>query len=140
MSKGLTFVLGIIVGALLAIGILFFIGKKYGQGSGPDSGYNDPGISLFYEPGDVLPLKGFRVFQVLSNGTALARSTDKEHPNNYDYGDPIVFLMPMVGMAYYDGLTLKVPFGKIVRQTGVYRYETKMEFVKTVPIIAMFDE
>lgn len=140
MSKGLTFVLGIIIGALLAIGILFFIGKKYGQGSGPDSGYDDPGISLFYEPGEVLPLKGFRVFQVLSNGTALARSTDKERPNDHDYGDPIVFLMPMEGMAYYDGLTLKVPSGKIVRQTGVYRYETKMEFVKTVPIIAMFDE
>lgn len=143
MKKGLVFILGMIVGALLTIIVVYRLGSDSlndgtGGGSAP---YGDSGISLFSEPGEVMTLKSFKLFQVLSNGTALAESTEKanvQYPA-LDYGDPIVLLLPEDGMAYYDDQVIKVPAGKKARQVGTYRYETKNEFVKTVPIVRILD-
>ena len=142
MRKGLIFFLGMIVGALLTIGILYFISNRTSSvGSGSTALYGDPGISLFDEPGDAMSLKGFRLFQVLPNGAALAQSTNKANVQYYfEYGDPIVLFLPAEGTTYYDDLILKVPSGKVVRQIGTYRYETKNEFVKTVPIVQILDK
>ena len=142
MRKGLVFFFGMIVGALLTIGVLYFIGNSNTTGNSVSSAlYGDPGISLVDEPGDVMTLKGFRFFQVLSNGTALAYSTDKANVRyDFEYSDPVVFFLPVEGTTYYDDLILKVPAGKVVRQIGTYRYETKNEFVKTVPIVQILDK
>ena len=143
MKKGLVFFLGMIIGALLTIIVLFCLdGSLEEGGSGGSAPYGDSGISLFSEPGDVLALKSFRIFQVLPNGTALAQSTDKANVlyPNLEYGDPIVFLLPEDGVTYYDDLIMKVPVGKKARQVGTYRYETKNEFVKTVPIVRILDK
>lgn len=146
MKKGLVFFFGMIVGALLTFltfGALYFIGNSNTTGdTGSSALYGDPGISLFDEPGDVMTLKGFRFFQVLPNGTALAQSTDKANVRypNIEYGDPVVFFLPVEGSTYYDDLILNVPSGKVVRQIGTYRYKTKNEFVKTVPIVQIFDK
>lgn len=143
MKKSLVFVLGMIVGALLTIGALVFLGDdSSGGSSGSNAPYGDSGISLFSEPGDVMALKSFKIFQVLPNGTALAQSTDKavvRYPN-LEYGDPVVFFLPEEGVTYYDDLVIKVSSGKVVRQVGTYRYETKNEFVKTVPIVRILDK
>lgn len=142
MKRGLVFFLGMFLGVLLTVGVFCLIGISNMTGDTESIAlYGDPGISLFDEPGDALNVKSFKVFQVLSNGTALAQSTNKtdvRYPN-LEYGDPVVFFLPVEGITYYDDLILEVPAGKVVRQIGIYRYKTKDEFVKTVPIVQIKD-
>ena len=140
MKKGLIFFFGMIAGAVLTVLILALIGMAKDSG-GDNSGYGDPGISMFSEAGQTMPLKSFRVFQVLPNGTALAESSEKDKVKySFEYGDPIVLLLAAENSAYYDDQVIKVPAGKVVRQVGTYRYETQNDFVKTVPIISFLDK
>ena len=144
MKKALLFFCGMIAGVILTIGVGYLIVQKASGGDEPETPqalYGDPGISLFAEQGDVMSLRSFKVFQVLSNGTALAYSTEKANVQyKWQYGEPVVFLLPEEGTTYYDDLIVKVPSGKVVRQIGTYRYETKNEFVKTVPIVKVQDK
>ena len=142
MKKGLVFVLGMVVGALLTIIVFYRLGSGSSEGgNGGSAPYGDSGISLFSEPGEVMALKSFKLFQVLPNGTALAQSSEKASVRyDFEYGDPIVLFLPEDGVTYYDDLVIKVPSGKSVRQVGTYRYETKNEFVKTVPIVKVSDK
>ena len=103
--------------------------------------YKDTGISLFDEPGDEMSLRSFKVFQVLSNGTALAESSEMSKVQyDFQYGEPVVFFLPEDSASYYDDQIIKCPAGKITRQVGIYRYETKNDFVKTVPIVKFIDK
>lgn len=145
MKKGLIFFLGMIAGAILTVGILYFIGtgnnSNTGNGGSSSYAYGDPGISLFAETGDELPLKSFIVFQVLPNGTALAQTSEKlKVEYNFQYGEPIVLLLPSDNISYYDNQVIKLPANKVTKQIGTYRYETKNEFVKTVPIVGFLDK
>ena len=142
MKKGLVFVLGMIVGALLTVIVFYRLGNSYSEGGSSISApYGDSGISLFPEPGDEMALKSFKVFQVLPNGPALAYSSNKANVQySFEYSDPIVFLLPDNSSSYYDDQIIKVPVGKKARQVGTYRYETKNEFVKTVPIVQILDQ
>ena len=151
MKKGLIFFLGMIAGAVLAVIILAVIGNRMSSSGNPSSPvvelgpgmsvHKDPGLSLFDEPGDVMPLKSFKVFQVLNNGWALAHSSSKSNPEyGFEFGDPVVYLKPIEGKAYYDDMVLNLSTKKVARQIGTYRYETQKEFVKTVPVIEIFDK
>lgn len=141
MKKGLVFFLGMISGVVLTFLIFLFIGLANRNNGTGDAVYSDPGISMFSEAGETMQLKSFQVFQVLSNGSALARSSEKSKVQyNFEYGDPIVLLLPDEKSAFYDDQIIKVSANKVVRQVGTYRYETKMEFVKTVPVVAIFDK
>ena len=142
MKKLFLFLGGMIVGALLTIGFFCLIGSQSTDEGSPESPlYGDSGISLFSEPGDVLSLKSFKIFQVLPNGTALARSAEKVNVQyKWEYGEPVVFLLPEESSTYYDDQIIKTPSGKVVRQIGIYRYTTKDEFVKTVPIVKILDK
>lgn len=35
---------------------------------------------------------------------------------------------------------IRMPDGKVVRQVGIYKYPTKSDFIKTVPIIEIMDK
>lgn len=140
MKKGLVFFLGMVVGAILTIVILFFISIAKMNGVSVDSNYDDPGISMFSEAGPTMPLKSFRIFQVLPNGSALANSSEKSKVKyNFEYGEPVVLLLPQENNSFYDDQIITVPASKTVHQVGTYRYETKSEFVKTVPIVSFLD-
>lgn len=147
----ITFMLGLVVGAALTFFcVMYFIGKNAGSNGSESpsvtlgegmSIYKDPGLSLFNEPGDVMPLKSFKVFQVLNNGWALAQSSSKPNAEyGIEFGDPVVYLKPIEGKAYYDDMVLNLSSKKVARQIGTYRYETQKEFVKTVPVIEIFDK
>ena len=41
---------------------------------------------------------------------------------------------------YYDDQIITLPKGKVFKEIGRYQYETQNEFIKTVPIIHMFDK
>ena len=151
MKKAVDFLLGLIVGVILTLGVLYFLGRNSNSSEGGEtpsvtmnkgmSLYKDPGVSLFDEPGAVMSLRSFKVFQVLPNGTALAHSSEMSKVQyDFQYGDPVVFFLPEDGASYYDDQVIKCPAGKVTRQIGTYRYETKNDFVKTVPIVKFIDK
>lgn len=89
---------------------------------------SDSGLTLYENPIPRPNITGnFEVFQVLPNGNALANNSD-----NYGL---VVLLLADKNMSYYDDQTVEKPQGYKVFQTGTYRYETKSESVKTVPVI-----
>ena len=56
-------------------------------------------------------------------------------------GDVLLYLLRNNdGKYYYDDEIVGVPSGKVVRQTGIYKYQTKSEDYKTVPIIEIVDK
>ena len=132
MNKTLSFFLGLITGVVLTILTLFIIGKAMSAGQGT----SDDGITMFEQPGDIIPTKKFEVLQVVPNG-ALAHSEEKEFGVSTFTG-PIVLLLSEGQNTYYDGEVITVPKGKTVRQIGSYQYETRMGY-KTVPIVQVME-
>ena len=88
------------------------------------------GLSLFEEPGECITKNTITVFQTILQNAALARVGE-----NYD--DQLVLLINYEGLSYYDDQKISLPKGKCARQLGVYSYETKMDFKKTVPVVVI---
>ena len=132
MSKTLSFIIGIITGVILTIVTLFVIAKATGVGQGSS---ND-GITMFEQPGDIIPAKKFEVLQVVPNG-ALATSEETRHGYS-SFTGPIVLFLSNGENTYYDDEVITVPKGKVVRQVGSYQYETRMGY-KTVPIVQVIE-
>jgi len=98
------------------------------------------GATLFPEVGQIMPLKSIRVFQVFSDGSALAYTSDKAPADPViDYKGPTVHLFADENNPYYDDLVITVTEDKVIRQVGIYRYGSKYG-VKTVPIISILDK
>jgi hypothetical protein len=88
--------------------------------------------------GDVIEVKAFKVFQVLGEDAALVNGATHEE---YDiYSGAVYLLTNEDGKYYYDDEVVKVPEGKVARQVGIYQYQTKSNFGKTVPIIQIMNE
>ena len=132
MSKTLSFILGIITGVILTIVTLFIIAKATGAGQGT----SDDGITMFEQPGDIIPAKKFEVLQVVPNG-ALAKSEETKYGVSMFTG-PIVLFLSDGQNTYYDDEVITVPKGKVVRQVGTYQYETRIGY-KTVPIVQIIE-
>jgi hypothetical protein len=136
MKKGLLFFLGIITGAILTVGVLYFV--YVSQTADSPGTKEDVNTILFSEPGEVISFSSFKVMQVLPNGSALAESV---HNAQYSiYGDPLVLFTANEGSAYYDDQIIKVPAKKVARQVGTFRYTSGAGFEKTVPIVKFFDK
>lgn len=112
MKKILVFIGGILTGVLLTLLFIFVINRNHDQ------------TTWFEKPGDIIEVYSFNVFQVLDKNAALV----------HDYNS-IYLLTNDDGKYYYDNEFVKVDSDKVVRQVGVYRYETNEKMVKTVPII-----
>lgn len=98
------------------------------------------GVTMFPEAGQIMPLKSIRIFQVFSDGSALAYSSDKAPAKPIiDFNGPTVHLSADVNNPYYEDLVITVPEEKVVRQVGTFRYNNKYG-VKTVPIVSLFDK
>lgn len=89
------------------------------------------GKSLERNP-NCMDMHKFKVFQVLEDNYALANECNSDDLCAYN---PVVLLTPMSGVDFYDGMLVAVPAKKCAIQDGVYRYETKNNFLKTVPRI-----
>lgn len=129
MKNVLIFIAGMVTGAVLLLGISFFVAK---------ASYDD-GVTLFEKDGEIISENSFQVFQVVESGNALAYEVE---PGYLDMlpTDLVVLFLSEDGKSFYDDQIIKVPAGKCVRQIGVYRYPTKDEIVKTVPIVAIRDK
>ena len=147
MKKWLLFVSGLVAGFAIAFLINYFGCRKSSEPqenvkveamaekeSEPEPEDVD-GLHYFEEPGDIINGKSFKVFQVLANDAALVRGKSE-----YDmYLGTIYLLVNDDKKYYYDDEIVKVPTGKVVRQIGIYRYPTRNEMIKTVPIIMIMD-
>lgn len=124
----LIYIGGIVTGIILTFVILLFVAK-----SNSDNPSNDNMI-IFEQPQQKIDAKSFEVLQVLTDGNALA--TVKSNEN---FG-MIVMLLANKNATYYDDQKIEVSTGKCARQIGTYRYMTRNNIEKTVPIIDIVNE
>ena len=130
MKKWFIFVGGILTGIVLMILVAFAY-------SASKSDRNN-GLTWFEKPGDIIEINSFKIFQVLYDDAALVHGKSHE---NYDIFSGAVYLLTNEsGKYYYDDEIVEVPDGKVVRQVGIYRYQTNSLGEKTVPIIKIMDE
>ena len=130
MKKKWVYILGILTGVVLTFIVLFIIAKATG-------GANN-GMTFFDKPGQVMKESSYKVFQSLGEGYALANGSNNK---GYDlYLGLTVLLYNENGEAYYDDQIITAPKGKCFRQIGIYRYPTRMDVEKTVPIVMLMDK
>ena len=91
----------------------------------------------FDEPGEVIDVPSFKVFQVWSPSEALVRGVSNERLSLY-YG--VVYLIVDPNGNFYDDQIINVPQKMEVRRVGTVRYTTPKETVKTVPVIQLIEK
>lgn len=124
MKKFWIFIGGFISGIIFLFVVAYCIGN---------SSSKREGVTYFDRPGEVLRARSVEVFQVLDDGRAALATP---HPC-----DPSVVLLVNDGDEYYyDDQNINIPEGQCLRQIGIYKYMTKKEFEKTVPIVQIMDE
>lgn len=94
----------------------------------------DGGLVIFEQLGQKIELTELKIIQVLNNESALATGNDLSN-----YGT-VFLLLPKDGVSYYDDQKITVPSGKFARQIGTYRYISKNDVEKTVPVIDFYDK
>jgi hypothetical protein len=124
------FLSGFIVGVLATILLLFLISLEHDQDAALKSTDSLAGLTRLPEKGKCIIKSEVEIFQTLKPNVALARS--RAHPD-----EVLALLVNFDGDVYYDGQRIKMPSGKCARQIGTYQYETKGEFLKTVPAVAI---
>lgn len=133
----LTYVGGIITGAILMIVVAFFMSR---QTDGNPADEENQNVELYEKPQQVIKAKELKVFQVLEDGSALASvELDIHNPRDCNYGLVVLFLSDE-NSTYYDDQIISVPDGKCMRQVGTYRYMTRQNMEKTVPVVEIFDK
>ena len=127
------FIGGLVVGIILTIVTLFFIGANIIQ----EQEEEDQKTTMFEEPGDVIDVKSFKVFQVVEEGKALVHGESESSSGLYI--GAVYMLTNDEGKLYYDDEILKVSKGKEARQIGIFEYKANLG-QKTVPIVRIMDK
>lgn len=137
MKNWLVFLLGFISGIIFTFVMMLYVAKQ-----NVDEGVEkvDNGMTFFEQPGDCVSTNQFEVMQVLDDNYALAYEQKYEEYLGYMRTDLLVLVTNDEGVYYYDEQTIKVPKGKCMRQVGIYKYQTKFEDWKTVPIVKLMDK
>lgn len=89
-------------------------------------------ITLFSENDNCITVNEFEVLQALDNGALAYECTLWDGCSVWNQ---TVFLTKQLNVDYYDGMIVKSPKDKCAVIDGVYRYESKDERIRTVPII-----
>lgn len=134
MKKWVIFLLGMIAGGILTFIMMLILAI------GANTGGN--GMTLFDEPGECLSTKTFEVMQVVDNNHALAHEVVGNEVVGYISTSTslLVLLTNDNGECYYDEQIIEVPKGMCMRQVGIYKYQTRMEIEKTVPIVKLMSK
>ena len=76
--------------------------------------------------------------QVVGECQALAHEVEwNEVLEMYTQTGLLVLVTNDNGIYYYDDQIIEVPSGQCMRQIGVFRYQTKSDIEKTVPIVKL---
>ena len=92
------------------------------------------GIEIYDNPTRTIDIDAFKVMQVLPDGSALATSDD------IDNMGVVVLFKANEDASYYDQQKITIPLGKCLKQIGTYRYTSRQDIEKTVPVVAIFDK
>lgn len=137
MKKWVVFLLGMIAGGVLTLVVMVILAM------GANTNANNNGITLFDQPGECLNAKAFEVMQVVDNSHALAHEVEWNDVLER-YVQTGLGLLVLVtndnGEYYYDNQIIEVPQGMCMRQVGIYRYQTRMDMEKTVPIVKLMSK
>lgn len=136
MKKWLVYLLGVLTGLVLAFVLVLVLPSEQEDNNTEEQRNKD--MTMFNEPGDIIEENSVQVFQVLSKDAALV--TGEVDPAYDLYGDKVYLLTNDEGKYYYDDQIVKLPEGKVFKQIGIYRYPTKNEMIKTVPIITIMNK
>ncbi|NGM61142.1 hypothetical protein G5B30_04330 [Sphingobacterium sp. SGG-5] len=88
------------------------------------------GLTMFSEKGECITKNNLKIFQTVKPNMALAEFG--KYPNKI-----LVLLLNYENKSYYDEQKIPIPTGKCARQIGTYQYRTKMEVLKTVPVVVI---
>jgi len=120
------FLFGLLLGIIGTLGFLYVLGQR-----------TQDQIMLFSEKGRCITKKDLIVFQVISPSKALVRPSvdfNKDMENVLGmFG--VMLLVNDTGETYYDDEIVKVPAKTCARQIGTYKYPTKNNNYKTVPVV-----
>lgn len=132
MKKWLIFGSGVLTGIVLTFVFAFlFSASRSGSGDG---------ATWFEKPGDEIEVDAFEVFQVIGEDAALVHGKSREYSSMEIFSGAVYLLTNEDGKYYYDDEVVRVPEGKVARQIGIYQYQTKSDFGKTVPIIQIMNK
>ncbi len=124
----LTYLGGVLTGIVLTFVFAFMVTyQRNSMSIGND-------VVMFEKPQQEIKVTSFEVIQVLPDGSALARVEDVDN-----FGMIVLFLADK-GTSFYDNQKIDVSSGKRVMQIGTYRYVTRNEMEKTVPIVTILDK
>lgn len=137
MKKWVVFLLGLISGVVLTLVTMVILAM------GANTNANNNEVTLFDKPGECLNAKAFEVMQVVDNNHALAHEVEWNDVLER-YVQTGLGLLVLVtndnGEYYYDNQIIEVPQGMCMRQVGIYRYQTRMDMEKTVPIVKLMSK
>ena len=89
---------------------------------------------MFEKPQQEINVHSFKIMQVLPDGSALATVEDISNIG-------MIVLFPAdKEISYYDNQKIDVPSNKRVMQVGTYKYISRSEMEKTVPIVEIMDK
>lgn len=130
----LTYLGGIVTGVIFVF-ILGVIANASSQGE--DGVLRD--VVLFEKPQQTIEADKIEVFQVLEDGSALASVKYSDDGNNDNLGMVVMFLAKD-GASYFDSQVIKISKGKCMKQIGTYKYMSRQNMEKTVPVVEFFDK
>lgn len=138
MSKWLYFIGGVLVGIIFVLVFFYIIGtynttESRAEQTEVQTDNSNP--KWFDAPGDEIKEKSFKVMQVLEDHAALVFGNGEE-----SYMNTLYLIVNKEGKFYYDQEIIDVPSDKVVKQVGIYRYETRQGIGKTVPLIMIMDK
>lgn len=128
MKKFLCFILGMITMLVILVVLNLYTNHYY---EGDD--YYIPGLTIFSEKqtGDNFSYNSVKVIQVVEQGAALVL------PNKELTFEPVILLLGEKTKSFYDNQIINIPKGFHLSQVGLYRYENKLNFTKTVPAVVI---
>ena len=132
-----SFIVGIVTGALLMIGVAFLIGNN---GISHNDIKNVPGLTMLSEnqKSSVFDTKSIKIMQTLSPKMALAHTEEvSKYTHEINYYGTFVLYIASDDNPLYDDQIIKIPNSKRLVQVGTYEYETNMKTKKTVPAVSI---
>lgn len=130
MRKLITFIAGFIIGIISTFTIAYII----------KSNISNNGITLFEHPGECVSTNNFMVIQVIDNDHALAQEIIWDPMQGYTPTNLLVLITNDIGEYYYDNQIIQNYIDKCMRQIGIYKYHTKANIEKTIPIVMLMNK
>lgn len=131
MKKIWVYLLGILSGVVLTFLVALIVNKV-----------RNSDISFFDEAGEVVTVEcygrtkvvnSFKIFQTLGENAGLAFGED------LCARDLLVLVYSEDGQSLFDNQTIVAPKGMCFRQIGIYKYKSKDEMHRTIPVVMLME-